>query len=136
MVGLYIFTLVYVLSVNFPVRICDTVLISVGGRDSVFGTGTCYELVGSRIESLCGRYFPCPTKPTPKPPHQFPVHWVPGLSRGETVRVGADYPPPFQHRDSEGLDRYLLSSSVLAQAFYGVTFTLRSQDGVVGIANR
>ena len=53
------------------------------------------------------------------PPIQFPVHWLPGLSRGETVRVGANYPPPFQHRDSEGLDRYLLSSSVLAQAFYG-----------------
>ena len=51
------------------------------GHESSVGIATHYGLDGPGIESRCGRYFPHPSRPAPRPT-QPRVQWVPGRSRG------------------------------------------------------
>ena len=54
------------------------------GQDSSVGITTHYGLDGPGIESRWGWYLPHPSRPARRPT-QPPVHWVPGLSRRQTV---------------------------------------------------
>ena len=57
---------------------------NLGSKDTVYsavGIATCYGLDGPGIESLSGRDFPHPSRPTLRST-QPPMQWVPGLFAG------------------------------------------------------
>jgi len=64
-------------------------------RGSPVGTATRYGMDVPGIESRWGgRDFPQPSKPAVGPT-QFPMQWVPALSRGvKWPERGVDHPPP------------------------------------------
>ena len=80
--------MLYVVVVVVVVVVDDVVVVVVliGGKDSVVGIETRYELGGPGFESRWGRYFPHPSRPAPKPTRP-PVQRVPILSRGSTLLV-------------------------------------------------
>jgi hypothetical protein len=55
-----------------------------GGRDGVVDIATRYGLDAPEFESRWGRDFLYPSRPVPRPT-QFPIQWVPSLSRGKAA---------------------------------------------------
>ena len=102
------------------------VLYNIVGRDSSVGIATRYGLDGPGIESLWGRDFSHPSRPT-LGPTQPPVKWVPGLSQGvKRPGRGADQPPPSKFRGQERVELYLYSPSGPSWPVIGSTFTFTS----------
>jgi hypothetical protein len=62
------------------------VVVFLGGKDSVVGIETDYELGDPGFESRWGRYVPRPARLAAKPT-RAPVQRVPILSRGSTLLV-------------------------------------------------
>jgi hypothetical protein len=67
-------------------------LSSEEGQGSSVGVVTLYGLEGPGFEPWCGRDFPHPSRPVPRP-IQPPIHWVPGLFDGGKAVRERRWPP-------------------------------------------